>query len=258
MYLERLSVFDYDNNKYYKPNGTFNTRSATDAIQIPNCTMFAFLWMHEVCELEKRVNDWIRASGGFGNAKEWYSSTTLPKGAELRTGAIAVFDGTCGHVAGVVRKIDDTHGLLVESNYSANKSLRDWHFFNKRPSVELIVGKAPLVGCGALLGFIYLPINDIRVARDTSKEQIEVTMEMVNVRVKPDGELFAKGLYCPMGVYNIKSKKTVGEYIWYELDDNCWIRDGEWVTYYKKSSDDELSQIKADMRTIKKVADKYE
>ena len=252
MYLERLGVFDYDNNPYYKPNGEFNTRSATDPLAMGNCTMFAFLWMHEACELEKRINDWIRKSGGFGNAKTWYDTTTLPKGSEIRTGSIAVFDGNCGHVAPVVRKVDDKHGYLIESNFTENKALRDWHFFNCRGITELEVGKATIKGCGKLLGFIYLPIHDIRVDRDTTKYQVQVTEEKVNVRKTANyGELVSKGCYCPMGIYNVVSVIVDAEgYKWYELEKGHWIREGHWTVDLPADSS-ELEQLRKENTELK-------
>ena len=248
MYLERLSVFDYANNEYYAPNGKFNTRSATDSIALPNCTMYCFLRMQEASEQTKRQNKWIRESGGFGNAKTWYDTTTLPKGSEIKDGSIAVFDGNCGHVAFVERKIDDTHALLTESNYNDNKSLRNWYFFNRRPSTELVVGKATISGVGKLLGFIYVPINDKRVAKDTAKNQVQIIEDFVNVRKEPNGDVWQKGCYCPMGIYDVVSKKVEDNYTWYQLDENMWVREGEWLIEYNASVEDDKDKIIAELQ----------
>ena len=43
MYLCRLTVDAVkpnDANKYYQPNGTFNTCSATSDLAMPNCTQY--------------------------------------------------------------------------------------------------------------------------------------------------------------------------------------------------------------------------
>ena len=254
MWLRRINVFDYNNNPYYKPLGTFNIYSAYNSIQMPNCTQYCFLRMHEASEQTERQSKWIRASGGFGNAKTWYDTTTLPKGKELREGAIAVFDGNCGHVFYVEHKLDDTHAdLSTESNFNENKSLRDWHFFNVRKNVELVVGKATLAGVGKLIGYIYIPIKDIRVQRDITKHQVEITEEMVNVRVKPNGEVFCKGLYAPTGIYNIKSVEIVDNYKWYELEKNHWVREGDWTKEYEVDEKDYKALYKEAMAKLEKI-----
>lgn len=236
MYLERLSVFDYANNPYYVPNGKFNTHSSTDDIALPNCTTYCFLRMQEASEQSKRQNNWIKSSGGFGNAKTWYETTTLPKGTELREGSIAVFDGNCGHVAFVEIKIDDTHAIITESNYDEDKSLRNRKFFDRREA-KLVVGEATLSGVGKLIGYIYIPINDKRVQRDTTKNQVQIIEDFINVRKGPNGDLWQKGCYCPQGIYNYLDKQYDGTYYWYELDNNMWVREGEWTTEYPISQD---------------------
>lgn len=257
MFLERLSVFDYEENKYYKPGGTFNVNSATSDIAIPNCTMYAYLRMHETCDCAKRQTTWIRQSGGFGNAKTWYDTTTLPKGSELRTGAIAVFNGNYGHVAFVERKLDSTHAIISESSYTNDKSSRDYHFFNVRKNLELIVGQSPMSGYGPLIGFIYPPVADARTKRDSSIRQIEIREEFVNVRKSAGGDITNKGCYVPMGIYNVKSTKEVDGFTWYELEKNYWVRSGDWLVDYEITLDYkalyEESQAKLEeIRTILK------
>ena len=227
MFLQRLGKFVED-NQYYAP-GKFNTFQGD--IRMPNCTAYAFLRMHEACECKARQNKWIRASGGFGNAKTWFDTTTLPKGYELKEGAIAVFDGNCGHVAYVEHKIDDTHAIISQSQYDADKNRRDYKYFEVR-SVELAVGKVTMNGVGQLIGFIYPPIADKRVSRDTAKNQVEIIETYVNVRKSPNGELANKGCYCPTGVYNVLDVHLVDNYKWFKLDDDCWLREGSWTEEY--------------------------
>lgn len=247
MYLERLSSYGIDTSPYYEANGKFNTSPSNSDIQMPNCTMYAY------CRAFESVNakapfPIARNTIGFGNAKTWYSLSPLNKGGVLKTGSIAVFDGTYGHVAYVERVIDDTHAIISESQYDTNKSLRNYRYWQKR-EVELVIGKSTLNGVGALLGFIYLDIDDVRTTRNFSKEQIEVLEDMVNVRGLPNGEVVRKGCYAPLGIYDIKSKKVVDEYTWYELDKNCWVRQGGWIKYYPV--DDELEKLKKENVELK-------
>ena len=255
MFLERLGVFDYANNKYYVPSSKFNTSSATSSIAIPNCTTYAMMRANELLESDARLKDIARkGSVGFSNAKYWFTQTGYPTGSEIKTGSIAVFDGNCGHVAIVERKVDDTHAIISESNYDDDKSLRNYKFFRSR-QVELVVGKATLAGVGKLLGFIYLSPNDKRVSRDTSKDQIEVFSQKLNVRKTPNGELFSTGLYCPIGIYNIMSTKKDGNYTWYKLDDDMWVAGvADTVTYYAKSKDLD-SENKLLRETLKQIHD---
>lgn len=249
MILERLSASGIDTSPYYKPNGKFNLWDAGDELQMPNCTMYAYLRSFEICNATAPFP--IAKSGlGFGNAKSWYSQSPLKKGSKLKSFSIAVFNGVYGHVAIVERRIDDTHALISESQYDDDKSLRNYKYWQKR-EVELVVGKATLSGVGELLGFLYLPIEDIRTLRDTTKEQISINEEFVNVRGLPNGEVARKGCYAPMGIYNVQDIKNDGEYNWYQLDKACWVRDGEWLAYYP-IEENELQRLKAENKELKK------
>lgn len=246
MFLERLSTYGMDDSKYYVPNGEFNTLSADDPISMPNCTDYAYLRGNEVMDLEHPEN-WVRVQGGFGNAKTWFQTSPMPKGYELKTGSVAVFDGDFGHVCIVERKIDDTHALVSQSFYNADKSLRDQYYWNKRV-IELKVGEATIGGVGALIGFIYLPIDDIRTVRN-SYEQIEIKEEMVNVRTD-DLEIYRKGCYAPMGIYDVLDKKIVDGYTWYKLDTDNWVREGSWIAHYPAESD-EMEELRKENAELK-------
>jgi len=256
MFLVREKIFDYNNNKYYKPNSTFNVNAANASIAMPNCTMYCMLRGWEAMEATKRTTGIaIEGSTGFHNAKYWFTETGYPTGSEIRDGAIAVFDGNCGHVAFVERKIDSTHAVISESNYDANKNLRNWKFWRSR-EVELKVGKATLSGVGKLLGFIYLDVDDKRVCRDTSVDQVEITKTLVNVRQGAglDKAYVCQGLYCPVGIYNVLSWKTCDGYTWAKLDNNCWVACGNsWSKIYEKdaTSKKELKAKLAELQTKK-------
>ena len=210
MYLERLSADGISTSKFYIPNGVFNTYPKNSLVQMPNCTMYCYCRMFEAINALKPSN-FIRVDGGFGNAKTWYSTTTLPKGKELRDGCIAVFDGDYGHVAFVERVVDKNHALITESQYDPNKSLRNYKYWQKRV-VELTIGRSTLSGVGPLIGYIYVPISDIRVdKRDITKDQVNIKKECVRIRKSPDGESY-DGLFCPMGLYNVIKFENKGNY----------------------------------------------
>lgn len=250
MFLERLSKSGIDTSQYYVEGGLFNTYSKIN--QMPNCTCYCMLRSFEASNASKPFP--IAQHGtGFPSAKYWYSSSPLAKGKELKVGSIAVFDGVNGHVAFVERVIDSTHALISQSQYDSNKSLRNYKYWETR-EVELVVGKATLSGVGNLLGFLYLPIVDKRVKRDINREQISINEQMVNVRVKPNGDIYRQGCYAPMGIYNVLDKQNVDGYLWFKLDEDNWVREGEWLEYYELSDIANLKKENAELKEdIKKV-----
>ena len=219
MFLQRLRKPSED-NFFYKSNGDINILSPKDDNNMPNCTNYCFLRMHEILNLKERNSTLLRLSGGYGRAKNWFSETHLPKGYELKEGSIAVFDGNAGHVAFVEKKLSDTKAIISHSQYDKDKSLRNYKYFENR-EVDLIVGQATISGVGKLKGFIYPNFTDKRVERDTSKEQFEVYEDYFNVRKSPNGESY-DGCYCPIGIYNVLDKKET-DYTWVKIDKDCWV-----------------------------------
>lgn len=239
MYLERLNAPSLESN-YYKPFGDFNTSPPNDENQMPNCTMYCYCRAFESCRATEPFPI-ARNRLGFNHAKQWYGLSPLPKGSEIRTGSIACFDGNYGHVAFVERRVDNTHALISESQYDDNKSLRNYKFWQKR-IVELQVGKATLSGIGALQGFLYLPINDIRI----DMGDIEIIDDYVNVRASPRGAVLIKGCYCPRGYYKVLERDFVDGYYWYKIDENSWVREGEWLRVM-----DEITLLKEENEMLK-------
>lgn len=73
MYLIRRNIsganITSNPNKYFEPNGTFNTISATNDIQMPNCTQYCMLRANEALQATSKVSGIAQAGTGFGNAK---------------------------------------------------------------------------------------------------------------------------------------------------------------------------------------------
>lgn len=257
MFLERLQSIGIEDSKYYEYGGTYNpVPSSRSDTAMPNCTDFAICRTYEATEPSKPYPVACN-SLGFPNAKYWFDRTPLAKGYELKVGSIVVFDGNFGHVAFVERVLDRTHALISQSQYDSNKSLRNYKYFETR-EVELVVGKSTLSGVGALIGYIYTPINDIRVKRESGKEQIAITQPMVNVRVIPGGDVYMAGCYAPMGIYDVKGKGIYNNYMWYELEKDHWVREGEWLEYYEPSDIETLKrenqELKQRLNEIERLA----
>lgn len=115
-------------------------------------------------------------------------------------------------------------------------------YWEKR-TVKLAVGQTSMSGIGALIGFIYIPYKDIRVKRDQTKHQIEVTESMLNVRTSANGDIFCKGLYCPRGIFNVSNEQTVEGYKWFELEHKHWVREGEWLKEYDIADEEHYKQL---------------
>jgi len=246
MFLERLSKNGIESSPYYVPNGQFNTAPPNSDVQMPNCTCYCYSRFFESVSAPTPYPV-ARTTLGYGNAKTWYEKSPLPKGKELKTGCIAVFDGNFGHVAYVERKIDSTHAIISQSQYDSNKSLRNYKYFETR-QVELVIGKSTLSGIGPLIGFIYAPIQDIRVDRDETKEQILIKEDMVNVRIEPNGEPYQTGCYAPMGYYDVLQIKNVEGYNWYCIEPNHWVREGSWLVHYELTDTEELMKEIAELK----------
>ena len=258
MWMPRLNVFA-DDNKYYKTK-TFNKGLGTD-LDLPNCTAYAVTRSYSASQVDSPyVMFKNRSAGSYPNAKNFFDETILPKGYDLKEGCIAVFDGNFGHVAFVEEVIDSTHAVISQSQYSSDKSRRDYMYWEKR-TVKLVVGQTSMSGIGALIGFVYIPYTDIRVKRDNAKHQIEITESMVNVRKTPNGDVFCKGLYCPKGIFNVEDTQIADGYKWFELEENHWVREGEWLKEYEITNEDyyknlywaEVEKNKALTRKLKEI-----
>ena len=103
-------------------------------------------------------------------------------------------------------------------------------------------------GVGKLLGFLYLPIDDVRTTRNSNIEQIKITKEMVNVRATPNGNIARKGCFAPLGVYNVLSKQEVDGFTWYRLDKANWVREGDWLKYYPANEYEALLKENEELR----------
>ena len=83
------------------------------------------------------------------------------------------------------------------------------------------------------LGYLINPyIDDKRVSRNPARRQVEVFEERVRARKSPNGEIY-KGLFIPMGVYNIIDQD--GD--WVKVDDAVWFSLGSWAKVYEPDNE---------------------
>lgn len=223
MYLQRISSAGMANNKLWYSK-TWNHGAGT-ANGLPNCCAFALGEAYEETEVSAPFSMFTspyQNAGAFPEANEWYSRWTLKKGVEPAVGGIAVWGGTSsqphGHVAVVLETKDvGTAGAwmkVAQSNFKG-KYFEVKEYTVKKGQITAGVG-CPYIGC------CYLGIRDMRVKRDTSKVQVDVLANILNVRNKPNGTIYA-GRKCPNGLYNILDTKKDGDYTWAKLDEGYWI-----------------------------------
>lgn len=242
MFLERISATGMQNNKFWY-NNQYNKGAGTSNA-LPNCTCFCVGEAYEVTENDEPMSLFkypYDRTGAFPTAKDFYSLWNGKKGIEPKIGGIAVW-GTSGngHVAVVLTYEDvGTKGAKIKVCQS---NFRGKYFEVK----EYIVKKGAVTeGVGLVyVGCCYLDVKDKRVPRNTDLLQVKVKANLLNVRNKPNGTIYA-GRKCPNGIYTILDMKRDGEYVWAMLDENYWIalndEDG-WTETYQPTTNVTLEQ----------------
>lgn len=251
LFCPRLSKDGMKGNKYWYDN-SYNAGSNGDSA-LPNCTTYASGRFSSLNG--QNLRNIMKGRTGFGNAKEWYSQTTLDKGSTPKLGAIACFDGTLGHVAIVEQINDDGTVTVSQSNYQKSKDYNSSNYFQVK-TYRLEVGKVAQ-GVGLVFqGYIYPPNVRYATERDTSTDQVKILAERLKVRKSPNGD-WVEGIFAPLGIYNILDVQTAGEYTWAKLDNECWIalndKDGWTKTYLKESDKPQEEDYKTKYEELEKV-----
>lgn len=228
MYLIRESRITY-NNEYYKPGGYYNTLSATNSLQLPNCTLYALLRAWE--SLGKKVTGIARDTYGFPDAKEWLNTTKMPVLDNPKPGSIVVFGGTGNHVAYIEDVLNNGQCLITQSSYSTNKNDRGSDFWSK--TTKTLKKGASISGYGTVLGFIDVGVDDIRQASG----DLHVVDRMHRVRRGPglDYPDVLDGCYAAPGYYNASELKEADGYTWAKIADDAYIAIMSGVEYTGKN-----------------------
>lgn len=212
---------------YYKNN---NNRD-----DMPNCTKFTHDWAQEaVGDTEFRIFNSDYSTKGFPNADLWWEKTILEKGATPRPGSICCCSSVGGsmHVFPVLDVHEDGTCLICDSRSDPDKSLRNDRFFRVVDNVRLVVGQSPIGigGCGHIQGFIYVPVNDLRVKKVDfltylTKNYVQILKDRVNCRTGAgtDNPIINSGCYVPMGTYEILNYKKIGELTWCKIAPDAWV-----------------------------------
>lgn len=88
------------------------------------------------------------------------------------------------------------------------------------------------------------PVITPNVPRDEYKDQIEVKVDQLRVRIEPSLNAEAIG-HANIGFYNYLETKDNDGYTWYRISDNNWIAyNEEWENVYPAKPKEEFIQLK--------------
>ena len=229
-FLERLDPPVYG-SEYYKNLNTVN--------DMPNCTKYCHDRAQEACGNKNLQLFTDRGPGGFPGASSWLEHSALPVSDTGRLGSICVCSDNGGsqHVMFIERDYGDGTFLISDSRYDDNKSLRNDRYWRKVDHVKLVKGQKPdgVGGCGYIIGFQLIPVNDIRVDRNESVDQVKVTDNRLHCRKGPsiNAEIINEGCYVPQGIYNVLETKQDGDLTWCRVTDEAWFAaKSDWAELY--------------------------
>ena len=245
MYLIREDKITLD-NAFYKPSGEYNTLGAYNALQLPNCTLYALLRSYEA--IGSKVSGIARKNYGFPDAKEWLNTTEYPVINYPKAGSVVVFGGSGNHVAFIEDVLPDGNCLITQSSYTTNKNNRGVSFWSKK-SLKLVKGST-ISGYGTVLGFIDLSVQDIRVKEGNLKicERYHRVRQGAGLSY-PDVK---RGCYAPIGYYNVSETIEADGYKWAKLEDNSYIAIMEGVEYHATNKTDR-EKIEQAIRLLSEV-----
>ena len=213
--------------------------SSSSGSVLPNCTGYVHGRVLELGGSENKLC--------LYNADQYYNyNDGFSKGQTPKLGAILCWScpGKAGHVAIVEAIYSDGTVLTSNSNYSGTR------FYTKRinpktwPSGYTFQGyKYPDYAFSG--GTVGTP-----VARDVYQNQVEVIVDSLRGRSRPelsDGTVLG---YVTEGIYNVYETKDMRSeasngYLWYRIEDNLWIatNEGNWTKYYPKEKDRDYTAL---------------
>ena len=218
--------------------GTIYYKNNNNRDDMPNCTKFTHDWAQEaVGDTEFRIFNSDYSTKGFPQADLWWEKTILDKGATPRPGSICCCSSVGGsmHVFPVLDVHEDGTCLICDSRSDPDKSLRNDRFFRVVDNVRLVVGQSPIGigGCGHIQGFIYVPVNDLRVKSfdnlvvdmNLNKNYVQILKDRVNCRTDAgtNNPIINSGCYVPMGTYEILNYQEIGGLTWCKIASHAWV-----------------------------------
>lgn len=157
-------------------------------------------------------------------------------------------DAPNSHVAMFVEKVSSTRVKCFGQNQNGIKE------FNK-----ITVNSDGILG--VLRPTIYIEQETTKigtpVSRDTTKDQVEVLVDNLNVRNGANTHAGKLG-YINKGIYNYISKTTDDKYTWYQIEDKVFIaNDGNWCKEYKKETTD-IEKLQSEIQNLQAKVNELE
>lgn len=167
----------------------------------------------------------------------------------MKQGDICIWDfGDAGHIA-------------IFDHFDSNSN--QCYYFSQNPNACKIMPFNANGHHAFRLKGSDLPSITSTVARDESKNQIEVKVDKLNVR--QDNNTKAQSLgFAPKGIYNVLDESTNDNYKWYKIANKQFVAfKEEWITYLPKKENaeeqlkKEINELKAQLDDADKELNKY-
>lgn len=236
---------------------------AWDVPSIYQCTWYCYYRALEVGMTAPTWWDRETKQGSYPNAKDWLENFREPW---------EVKDPSYKPVAGDILVYTDSsygHVIFCESD-TMTSEYRSGNIDSFRNAK---IGDYK----GDLIGVLHYPFESVLpVERNENVSQIETTDEQLRIRTEPSlsGEIVG---HVQLGYYNVLDQKDNDGYTWYEIAKDRWCANittnylaAESSDFVKeiekwanemvntvKSKDKIISDLKADMKQIGEVADKW-
>lgn len=145
-FTPRLTSDGISGSKYWY-DAEYNTTNT--ALQLPNCTCYAWGRSQEIAGFAFPKNTILPGSTNFPDAGNWYDRCIWDKGSTPKLGAIACYSGGSGHVAIVEVINSDGSVTMSQSNYGGT-------FFETVTVSNSVGGKYPGTSL-VFQGYLYNP-----------------------------------------------------------------------------------------------------
>lgn len=226
------------NNGGYKgyASNRISGNGRKDGYVLPNCVGLGHAqWLYELTHaLGLEAAKKYEAMLCIGNAEDYYAhKDDLPRGYEPKLGGMMVWRGEGklkGHVEVVVGIASNGDVTNIASNWSGSK-----YYKSKRTKSS----KYKITSSYTYLGCIYPPVELAEfvtdpVARDTKKDQINITITNLNARTGAGTANHRQG-YAKKGYYDVLDTKKDSKYTWYKIDpEGLWVAAVKGVEFLPK------------------------
>ena len=156
-------------------------------------------------------------------------------GQELRKNSRYLLEGTDGKNSGNHFHITMNHGRYYNIHTNSNGALCFVYEKSLLPDEAFYIDKSfTTIKNSAGYNFKEVPIEKVGtpVLRDIKVEQVEIVVDNLRARNKPNGAILG---YINKGIYNVLERVINGEYEWFKVENDIWIAyNNNWGKLYEK------------------------